>query len=499
LLIGNDTIVAISSTVGPAARVIVRASGKCSIELARGVGVPADAPAGGAARHVLAFAGVKVPAWVYLFRTPHSYTGEDLVEFHLPGNPVLARLLTEELLCAGARPAEAGEFTARAYFNGRIDLTAAEGVAATIAATGERELAAARQLLAGELARRLAPVMDLLADTLALLEVGIDFVEEDVTFLSAGQVRERVDRADGMLARLLAESARFERLAHEPQVVLVGRPNAGKSTLLNALAGRERAVVSPVAGTTRDVLSAEVALRRGAIHVVDAAGLADEHPPAGDEIEHKMRSHALRAIESADVVVLVEDSTDRRPRFNPPRPPALVVRSKIDLAHDCRAFPSPGTPGEASGTTDCPRAGQGEGLRDEQACSNEAHRAVNPHPSPLPEYREREEAQANAGLADICVSARTGSGLEALRSRLDALCFGESAPVASLALNVRHVRAIEDARAALRRTLDQLPSAQPEFLALELREALDALGAVLGRVTPDELLGRIFAGFCIGK
>lgn len=464
MLIGNDTIAAISSAVGQAARIIVRTSGERSVELARGVGVPAGAPAGSAARHILAFAGLRVSAWVYVFRSPHSYTGEDLVEFHLPGNPVLARLLTEELLRGGARPAEAGEFTARAYFNGRIDLTAAEGVAATIAATGERELAAARQLLAGELARRLAPAMDLLADTLALLEVGIDFTEEDVTFLSAGQVRERVDRADAMLASLLAESARFERLAHEPQVVLVGRPNAGKSTLLNALAGRERAVVSPVAGTTRDVLSAEVALRRGVVHLVDVAGLEDEHALApDDQIERQMRSQALRAIESADVLVLVEDATDSRPRLHPPRAPALIVRSKAELED----------------------------------------RAVNPHPRPLPAYREREKAaggpQPAAAVPHALVSAVTGEGMDELRSRLDTLCFGDAASGASLALNVRHVRAIEDARAALRRTLDQLPWGRAEFLALELREALDALGAVLGRVTPDELLGRIFAGFCIGK
>ncbi|HEY2585494.1 MAG TPA: GTPase, partial [Tepidisphaeraceae bacterium] len=305
-MISGDTIAAISSAVGPAARVIVRASGGQTLELARLLGAPDEASASTATLCTLSFAGLTVRAWVYLFRSPRSYTGEDLVEFHLPGSPVLARMLLDELLRAGARSADPGEFTARAYFNGRIDLTAAEGVAATIAATGERELAAARQLLAGELARRLAPVMDLLADTLALLEIGIDFSEEDVTFLSSEQVRERVGRADAMLATLLSESARFERLAHEPQVVLVGRPNAGKSTLLNALAGHERAVVSPVAGTTRDVLSAEVVLGRGTVHVVDVAGLGEEHAPADEEIQHKMRVHALRAVESADVVVLVE-------------------------------------------------------------------------------------------------------------------------------------------------------------------------------------------------
>jgi tRNA modification GTPase len=484
----GDTIAAISSAVGPAARIIVRISGERSFELARSVGITVDGSPGSAARRTLCFAGLKIPAWVYRFRSPHSYTGEDLVEFHLPGSPVLARMLLDELLRAGARAADPGEFTARAYFNGRIDLTAAEGVAATIAATGERELAAARQLLAGELARRLAPVMDLLADTLALLEVGIDFSEEDVTFLSSEQVRNRVGGADAMLATLLAESARFERLAHEPQVVLVGRPNAGKSTLLNALAGRERAVVSPVAGTTRDVLSAEVTLRRGTVHVVDVAGLDDEHAPAGDEIEQKMRAHALRAIEAADVVILIEDSADVRPRLIVPRKPSLVVHSKADLLRDDVLLPSPGTPGE----------GHGEGLRCDSLNSNEQGRAANPHPNPLPEYRERAKGRATAPEV-IGASALTGRGLDLLKLRLDTLCFGDATPGAALALNLRHVRAIDEARAALRRTIDQPPNARAEFLALELREALDALGAVLGRITPDDLLGRIFAGFCIGK
>jgi tRNA modification GTPase len=441
-MISGDTIVALSSAVGPAARIIVRCSGPAATQLASGVFSERLPAASGAARGTFRFAHLEVPAWLYLFLAPRSYTGEDLVEFHLPGNPLLARFLLDTLTSAGARPAEPGEFTARAYFNGRIDLTAAEGVAATIAANSEQELRAARQLLAGELARRLRPASDLVAETLALVEVSIDFSDEDVTLLSVGQIAERAARADEMLRELLDGSARFERLMHEPQVVLVGRPNAGKSTLLNGLAGHSRAVTSPVPGTTRDVLTAEVPLPRGIVRLMDAAGLDDfgAAPAAVDDIASQMRRSALRALESADLVVLVRDATDDRPHIQLPRQPDLVVRTKADLLPDDD---------------------------DDDA---------------------------------LTVSAKTGTKLDRLRQILDARAFGDAVGAgASLALNARHTRAIADARAALARAAERVNDGASELVALELREALDALGGVVGMVSPDELLGRIFSAFCIGK
>lgn len=168
----EDTIAAIASTVGQAARMIVRMSGPQAREVSSQIADPGDADA---RLCRLRLSGLQCACWIYTFRSPHSYTGEDVIEFHVPGNPLLARMLLDELIRLGARRANPGEFTARAYFNGRLDLSQAEGVASIIAANSETELRAARQLLAGELARRVKPAMDLLTETLGLVEVGIDF------------------------------------------------------------------------------------------------------------------------------------------------------------------------------------------------------------------------------------------------------------------------------------------------------------------------------------
>ena len=435
-----DTIVAISSAVGPAPRMIVRLSGRDAHAITRSVCDTLSEPSH-AAQTSIRIAGMHVSAWACLFAEGHSYTGEHSVELHIPGNPLLARLLLDDLIRAGARQAEPGEFTARAYFSGRMSLTQAEGVAATIAAHSEQELRAARQLMSGELSLRLAPAMEELVQTLALVEAGIDFSDEDISFIAAEEIDRRAGAVDSLLDDLLKTSARFESLAHEPTFVLVGRPNAGKSTLLNALAGHERAIVSPVEGTTRDALSAEVRLHRGLIRLIDVAGLEETSPrkvpcPPSAAVLLQMQQQARRTVASADRVVLVRDATDQREPIQLDRSWDLQVVTKIDL--------SPGATG---------------------------------------------------------VSAKTGQGMDRLRDELDRLAFGDASQSgASLALNARHLRSISESRDALARArANAQRAAGPEIIALDLRDALDALGRVLGQVTPDDVLGRVFSTFCIGK
>ena len=434
----QDTIAAISSSVGAAARMIVRVSGD---QAGRVGGELAEIWEARPGRAILATIWPGAKGWVYWFAGPRSYTGEDLVEFHIPGSPVLARMLLDEVVRrGGARQAEPGEFTARAYFNGQMDLTQAEGVAATIAAHSERELRAARQLMGGELTKRLSPVMESVAEALALVEAGIDFSDEGVSFMSGEEVKRRCEEAGRALRVILDESARFERLSHEPRIVLVGRPNAGKSTLLNALAGRERAVVSNVAGTTRDAIWAEVRLARGMVRVVDVAGL--EEPSAG-EIERQMQEQARREVATADIVVSVEDCSVDDSGIALAREVDLRVVSKSDLL-------------------------EGEVRADKNVCPT------------------------------VMVSAKTGEGLDELKNHMDELAFGPHSAGVGMALNARHVRALGEAIEALERA-GAGAEAGAEVMAMELREALDVLGSVLGRMSPDDLLGRIFSQFCIGK
>lgn len=432
-MFNSDTIAAISSAVGPAARMIVRVSGPAVGSIGLKLGLKLS-DRHSASRSQIQFAGLSCPAWVYHFISPKSYTGEDLLELHIPGNPLLARMLLDYLVASGARQAEPGEFTARAYFHGKLDLSQAEGVAAAVSAQNDLQLAAARKLMAGELAVRLRPAMEPLAESLALVEAGIDFSEEQLEFLTASQISERIDGILDQLRKLVSESANFEKLSHEPTIVFAGRPNAGKSTLTNALAGHDRSIVSPQPGTTRDVLSAEIMLSRGTARIIDIAGLET----AEGEIPRQMQAAAHRAIEEADVLVLVRDVTDSRADVTLARSPELRVLTKIDLPA------SPPTVADA-----------------------------------------------------IPVSAKTGIGLDSLRSALDSLAFGVTTAGASLALTSRHLQALADAISTLNRAKSVAGS--PELLAAELRSALDYLGSILGVVSPDEILGLIFSRFCIGK
>lgn len=466
----QDTIVAVSSPPGASPRGIIRLSGPDAVALAAGVfeADPGEALAESPGyRRLMGRARIDadatVPAEAYVFRGPASYTRQDLVELHTAGSPPVLALLLDALTQAGARHAEPGEFTARAYFAGALDLTRVEGVAAVIHARNDSQLRASQALLQGELSRRSLRLRERVTDLLALLEAGIDFVEEEIEFITAEQVRATLLETADELAGLLREAPSVERLELLPRVLLVGRPNAGKSTLFNRLTGMDRAMQSAVAGTTRDVLSAPLRVPGGEVTLLDSAGLElDPAAETADGADPALLAAIAtrRAAATADLVLLVVDaglspeSTARGLRTALPERPAVVVLSKMDA---------------------------------------------------LAETHSRKNLAGEFPGA-VAVSALTGEGVEALRERIGHVIFGEAEAHGAelLALSGRQRSALREAHEALTRAA-QIVENRPEIsefyelLALETRGAANALSLLVGEVATDELLGRIFARFCIGK
>ncbi|MCK4629121.1 MAG: 50S ribosome-binding GTPase, partial [Sedimentisphaerales bacterium] len=282
MYIPDDTIVAVSSAAGSAARGIIRVSGPEALALAGtifqgddGVSVAEAGSWSVLKGRCLLTESVSCPAGLYIFRAPHSYTTQDVVEFHLPGSGPLLQMVLQRLLATGAdvRSAEPGEFTARAFFNGRIDLTEAEAVAEVINARSDGQLRAAERLLDGRLHRICSEITRRLTEALALIEANIDFSEEDIEFATGEQLRGQVAAVLGDLGRLLTDSTTWDELTHLPKVAVAGPANAGKSSLINSLSGIDRSIVSSIAGATRDLLTVPLSLPDGECMLIDTAGL----------------------------------------------------------------------------------------------------------------------------------------------------------------------------------------------------------------------------------
>jgi len=466
----DRTIVAVATAPGHAGVGVVRVSGPLAHRVAEGVLGRSPRPNQAVFSVFRDAAGGVIDRGVALwFAAPASYTGEDTLELQAHGNPLLLAALVRRCVELGAEAAGPGEFTERAFLNGKLSLDAAEAVADLIAADSQAALDAARRSLGGEFAQTVDALADELTAVRALVEASLDFPEEsDIDWLQRLDVLPRLAAVAIRLDEALAAARRGVRLREGYRVVIVGRPNAGKSTLLNALAGEEVAITSEIPGTTRDTLRAQLQIGGVPIEVTDTAGLRATEDP----VERIGIERARAAAASADLLLWLVDgrgAADEDAVLMAELPaglPRLVVRSKADLPDD----------GEA------------------EVCDGHDGGAAEDHPtvtSPCPRA-----PAAMVPNVDCKVSATTGAGLDTLRAAILER-VGWRADASPVIARERHVAALEDAARHLETARGR--ALQPELLAEELRLAAEALGSITGRVVADDLLGAIFGQFCIGK
>jgi tRNA modification GTPase len=458
-----DPIAAIATAPGRGAVGIVRVSGKsvqavmaaiCGRELKprEATYLPFRAADGAAIDQGLA---IHFPA-------PHSYTGEDVLELQAHGGPVVLQLLLARCLEAGAaiglRVAEPGEFTQRAFLNDKIDLAQAEAIADLIDASTEAAARSASRSLSGEFSREIHVLRDALIHLRMLVEATLDFPDEEIDFLQQADAQGQLARLRETLARVLQRARQGALLREGIKVVIAGQPNAGKSSLLNALAGAELAIVTAVPGTTRDVVSETIQIEGVPLHVIDTAGLRESE----DHVERIGIARAWGQIEGADAVLFLHDLT------------------RTDAA-DYRA----GDAAIARGLVDKLPAG---------VPVIDVWNKVDAVPASTP-------AQHVPQHEEVTVSAKTGTGLDALRRKLLQVAGWQSAPEGVFIARERHVQALRRVAAHLDGAVAQIESRAPalELLAEELRLAQSALSEITGEFTSDDLLGVIFSSFCIGK
>jgi tRNA modification GTPase len=431
-------------------------------------------------------------ALVTYFAAPNSYTSEDLVEIAAHGSPVVLDLLLRQALVLGARLAEPGEFTQRAFLSGRLDLTQAEAVRDLIEAQTLAQARQAASQMGGALSRRVMPAKHDLLELIALLEAGIDFAEDDLAVAPEAEIARRIASVRAPLAALEATFARGRILHDGLTLAIVGRPNAGKSSLFNALIERDRAIVTATPGTTRDTVSERIALGGIPLELVDTAGLREEAP---DEAERLGIARSREALADAAIVLIVIDASaasdervevgmgelydeDRRLIESVEGRPALIAMNKSDLL-------VPPEPEAETGADSEP--------------NSESVASTYPDPEPISPGSAASKLVAY-GLPIITTSAITGEGVPELREAILALATGGAAAEPGMLTSLRHHRAIEQAISGLDDAAAASASVIPhEMVLLDLYRSLWALDALTGQTTPDDVLNLIFSTFCIGK
>ena len=480
----DDTICAIATPVGEGGIGIVRVSGPHAVEIAAHVIRPRNQqPLQHLESHRLYLSDVLSPesplplgegqgeghideALVVIMRKPRSYTGEDVVEIQTHGGAWVLQATCHGLIRHGARLAQPGEFTKRAFLNGRLDLTQAEAVLDTIQATTSRSLQAAQSLLRGSLSTEIDTLRERLIRVLAHVEAGMDFAEEDITFIQASEVQQALTDTQRVVEQLIASYEEGRIVREGIKVAIIGRPNVGKSSLLNALLKLDRAIVSDQPGTTRDVIDESMNVRGIPLRLLDTAGLRQTQ----DRIEGEGIRRTEDAIAEADVLLLVLDGAegiteeDRAVYETYGSRRHLLVMNKMDLPEsstfDTRSLPLP---------KEFPLPTVGEGWGE--------------------------------GVF-LKVSAKTGEGLDHLTSVIQSICLKEGleATPSVLVTRLRHKTTLEQAHRSLQEAMRSLERKESgECVALDIRAALDALGEITGAVSTEDILERIFQDFCIGK
>jgi len=428
---------------------------------------------------------------VTYFARPHSYTTDDIIEISAHGSPVVLRHIVELALARGARLAEPGEFTMRAFLNGRIDLTQAEAVRDLIDSQTLYQAKIAAQQLEGALSRRLQPIKQKLVELIALLEAGIDFAEDDVSVLPGEQILKHISEIHAPLEDL-AHTFAYGKIVHEGlTLAIVGRPNVGKSSLFNRLVERERAIVTATPGTTRDLVTETVSLGGIPVKLVDTAGIRR----ALDEAESIGIQKSMEALADADLVLVVLDASQPQTAEDDPQldqiknRAAIIVENKSDLRGSTtytRGEATPvGTPHPSPGGVEYLSPGRKPWVSEENDQS----------PGGTTQ-------RASARPAAIPTSALTGAGIPELRAAILRHVTGDAAPASESGFltNARHQSLVRDSLTALEAAVSAVHTSVPhEMLLLDLYSALRPLDEITGATTNDDILNLIFSRFCIGK